>query len=328
MPPPRPAPQAPSDDEDPYQLNVSDESSEDDHPAKKKKQPNPIDPQDDGYIPDFWGVRYPNESTTVERDNSLRFMYLNQAYYSKHSNALFVGQSATDASAFERNSYDTYCPPTSNQTYARTIWGIPGSIFELNKLLTLIKDRSDRFRYWEAEEAFLLLRKLYDVSRQVLPPYHDWAMEWIVRPGEFTPDITFYFGCRAIESPRPTIRRIDVSDLMGRPSLQAPPLAESLNIDTYGLYFLLHGQPGSISALSGILMDFTYRINRRTVFGLALARLLNPIEWGTQPIYRRLFACVMALLHRYHEAIMKFDQRNALSPFRPQEGPTFLLSRP
>jgi len=75
-------------------------------------------------------------------------------------------------------------------------------------------------------------------------------------------------------------------------------------------------------------MDFAYHINRRTVFGLALARLLNPIEWGTQPIYRRLFACVMALPHRYHEAIMKFDQRNALSPFQPQEGPTFLLSRP
>jgi len=71
LPPPRPAPQAPSDDEDHYQLDVSDESSEDDRPAGKKKQPNPINPQDDGYIPDFWGVRYPNGSTTAERDNSL-----------------------------------------------------------------------------------------------------------------------------------------------------------------------------------------------------------------------------------------------------------------
>jgi len=29
---------------------------------KKKKQPNPINPQDNGYISDFWGVCYPNKS--------------------------------------------------------------------------------------------------------------------------------------------------------------------------------------------------------------------------------------------------------------------------
>jgi len=153
-------------------------------------------------------------------------------------------------------------------------------------------------------------------------------MEQIVRPGVFTPDITLYFGCRAIEPTQPTIRRIDASDPMGRPSIQAPPLAESLNIDTYGLYILLHGQPGSTSAVSRVLMDFAYCVNCQTVFGLALARLLNSIERGTQPVYHRRFACMMALPHRYHEAIMEFDQRNALSPFRPQEGLTFHLSRP
>ena len=329
LPPPRPAQQAPSDDEDPYRFDVSDESSEDERPTKgKKKQPNPIDPQDDGYIPDFWGVCYPNGSTTAERDNSLRFMYSNRAYFSKRSNALFIGRSATDASIFKRNSYDAYYPPNSNQTYARSIRGIPGSIFELDKLLTLVKDKSDRFSFREAEEAFLLLRELYDVSRWVLPAYRDRAMERIMRPGVFNPDITHYFGNRAMEPPRPTIRRSDPSDPTGRPSLQAPPLAESLNIDAYGLYVLLHGRPGSTSAVSGVLMDFAYRVNRRTVFGLALARLLNPIERGAQPVYRRLFACLMALPHRYHEAITEYDQRNALSPFRPQEGPTFRLSRP
>jgi len=54
----------------------------------------------------------------------------------------------------------------------------------LNKLLTLVKDRSGRFRYQEAEEAFLLLCELYDVSQQVLPAYHDHAMERIVCPSE------------------------------------------------------------------------------------------------------------------------------------------------
>ena len=81
LPPSRPAPQAPSDDENPYKFDVSDESSKDNRPAKKKKkQPNPIDPQDNRYIPDFWSVCYPNRSPTVERGNSLHFMYSNQAY--------------------------------------------------------------------------------------------------------------------------------------------------------------------------------------------------------------------------------------------------------
>jgi len=71
--------------------------------------------------------------------------------------------------------------------------------------------------------------------------YHDWAMERIVRPGEFDPNITCYLSSRAMEPPQPTIRWIDASDPMGQPSLQAPPLTESLNIDAYGLYILLHG---------------------------------------------------------------------------------------
>jgi len=45
-------------------------------------------------------------------------------------------------------------------------------------------------------------------------------------------------------------------------------------------------------------------------------------------MYCGLFACMMALPHCYHEAIMEFDQCNVLSPFRPQEGPTFHLSQP
>ena len=328
LPPPRPALQVPSDDDDPYRFDESDESSDESDRPTKKKQPNPIDPQDDGYIPDFWGICYPNGSPTAERDNSLRFMYSNRAYFSRRSNALFVGQSAADASAFERDHHDAYYPPNSNQTYVRSIRGIPGSILELNKLLTLVKDRTNRFRYREAEEAFLLLRELYDISRRVLPAYRDRAMERIVRPGEFEPDITRYFGNGAVEPLRPTISRPNALGPMGRASLQAPSLSESFNLDAYGLYILLHGRPGSSNAIAGVLIDYAYRVNRRTVFGLALARLLIPTDRDAQPTFRRLLACLMALPHRYHEAITDYNQRHLLSPFLQQGGPTYQLSRP
>ena len=64
------------------------------------------------------------------------------------------------------------------------------------------------------------------------------------------------------------------------------------------------------------------------MFGLALARLLTPIDRDAQAVYRRLFTCLMALPHHYHEAISGFNQCNTLSPFQLQEGPIFFLSQP
>ena len=64
------------------------------------------------------------------------------------------------------------------------------------------------------------------------------------------------------------------------------------------------------------------------VFGLALARLLIPTDRDAQPTFRRLLVCLMALPHRYHEAIMDYNQRHLLFPFLQQGGPTFQLSWP
>jgi len=131
-----------------------------------------------------------------------------------------------------------------------------------------------------------------------------------------------------MEPPCPTIYQANMLVPMGQASLQAPILAESLNIDTRGFYVLLHRRPGSANAISGVLIDFAYQMNRWTVFALALARLLAPIDQDAQAVYQQLFTCLMALPHCYHEAISDFNQRNVLSPFQLQEGPTFLLSQP
>ena len=95
---------------------------------------------------------------------------------------------------------------------------------------------------------------------------------------------------------------------MGQASLQAPSLSEFFNLDAYGLYILLHGQPGSSNAIAGVLIDYAYWVNRQTVFGLALARLLIPTDRDAQPTFCWLLACLMALPHCYHEAIMDYNQ--------------------
>jgi len=73
---------------------------------------------------------------------------------------------------------------------------------------------------------------------------------------------------------------------MGQASLQAPILTESLNTDTNRLYVLLHRWPGSANTILGVLIDLAYRGNCWTVFGLALARLLAPIDQDAQAVYR------------------------------------------
>ena len=103
----------------------------------------------------------------------------------------------------------------------------------------------------------------------------------------------------------------------------APSLSELMDIDTYGLHLLLHNQPGSVSPVSGVTMDFSFRVRRQAIFGYTLSRLLSPVYREAQAIFRRQFAFLVALPRRYREAIVDHDRANPLSPFVPQRGPAF-----
>jgi len=86
-------------------------------------------------------------------------------------------------------------------------------------------------------------------------------MEFISQPGVFNPNFTHYFGRGAREPPFPNICRDSLFDPSMRPSLQAPPLSQSLEVNIYGHYILLHSQPGSATPISGIIMDHALQIH-------------------------------------------------------------------
>jgi len=82
-------------------------------------------------------------------------------------------------------------------------------------------------------------------------------MEFISQPGIFNPDFYHYFGRGAREPSLSNICQDSLFNPSVRPSLQALPLSQSLEVDVYGLYILLHGQPGSATPILGIIMDHT-----------------------------------------------------------------------
>jgi hypothetical protein len=45
-------------------------------------------------------------------------------------------------------------------------------------------------------------------------------------------------------------------------SAQLPPPSEALSIDAYGLHLLLHGRPGSVNPVAGIVIDYALRVHR------------------------------------------------------------------
>ena len=161
LPPQREAPIEVKSD-DPYDLDVSDESDEDDEVAKPEVE-STAHLHFDGHIPDFWGARHIEGPNRAERDNSFRLMLSSHIYYSERSNSIFTRQSALDASLYERDYDRAYRPTLNNQVYARAPRGIPQDPFEVNRLLTLLGSRA-RFTSHEQIEAFLLLTELYNIS--------------------------------------------------------------------------------------------------------------------------------------------------------------------
>ena len=76
-----------SESDNPYNLDKSDddEDEEEDEDGGNEARPTPsttTSPHFDGYIPEFWGVRYTEGPDRPERNNSFRFMLSSHAYYS------------------------------------------------------------------------------------------------------------------------------------------------------------------------------------------------------------------------------------------------------
>jgi hypothetical protein len=86
--------------------------------------------------------------------------------------------------------------------------------------------------------------------------------------------------------------------------MKMPEFTNVLHIDMMGLHILLHGHPGR-NFFSGVVIDHAFRVNRWSIFGYGLGRLMMP--GGCEPHFCRLYTCLLALPRRYREGIVEYN---------------------
>jgi len=189
---------------------------------------------------------------------------------------------------------------------------------EVDRLIKLIYDNRVGPRH--QGEAFLLLQEFHGIASHIILEYRDAVMQHVL-DRRFNP----------LSPPRikeGNLRIYHISHYDGEPGslgMKPPDLVDTLHVNITGLYILLHGWPGH-NFFSGVVIDHAFRVNRRSVFGYGLGRIMMP--GGREPHFRRLFACLLALPRRYREAIVEHNRRHPEDPFLEQPGPTFSLRRP
>ena len=189
---------------------------------------------------------------------------------------------------------------------------------EVNCLISIAYD--NRIAPYQQGEAFMLLREFHGIASWVVPKYRDTAMQHILE-GKFNP----------LKPPKVDTRYLQLYRIprftgeVGHSGMKMPEAVNVLHVDTMGLYILLHGRPGR-NFFSGVVIDHAFRVNRRSVFGYGLGRLMMP--GGREPHFHRLYACLLALPRRYQEAIVEYNQRHPAEPFIEQTGPMYSLHRP
>ena len=252
-----------------------------------------------------------------ERDNRLRNMISGLFYVSGRTNVVYHRLYQRDLIFRDEQpaGQEGPSPRTDLKFYKASPQGMPRTAWEVKCLLKLL--HNDFSKHYDKVLAFVFLREFYLIARGVLPDIRDDAMNHIMIPGVYDPNF------------QPN--NVSAADLYPRMPDPGKPTGinnvgpeNALNIDEMARYAILYGRPGP-NFFAGVVMDYAYRVHRRSIFGIGLVRLLTPE--GKNPHFRRFVAALFALPRRYREAIEEYDLRNPSQPFVAQTGPTFLVSR-
>ncbi|PPQ66684.1 hypothetical protein CVT24_008837 [Panaeolus cyanescens] len=282
-----------------------------------------------GRIPDVWGVIIPSGSIgSPQRDNYLRGMLSFRVYYSHLSNTVFAGATAIQAQRFELSNQHTvaYRPPSHHHVYAKVPLGLPTNPDEVETLIHIVK--STGFPRATRKEAHDLLGELFAIARSVCAELRDRAMRYIAEfePQAISLDQSFLAGWRFEPIPR-----VYQDGTLVTPSglgVRMPDHPQFLMLDVMARYFILHARPDTPSPFQGVAMDHSFRVNRRTLFGLGLSRTLAPLDRkAARPAFTRNFITVIAHVGLYREAIETYNMANPTNPFSPQTGPTYTFKR-
>jgi hypothetical protein len=305
-----------------YDMSSDEDSDEDRHPPIKDDRSL----TNDTIIPRFWGAVRINDAAGqpgLERDNALRDMLSRNAYLSRTTNTVYVGDSAREALEKERQGAEPYSPfgpkgDQNNQVYVRAPHGLPLTPDQVKRLRTIYRDGKNRFLARHRAEAYLLLWELFTVANRVLPEHRDRAMSFLLEPNGFD-----------VEPPRTVVIRGIRSLPRQHPPKQGPPPTggDLSELDVVGLYMLNYHRPGSTNPSAGIAIDYAFHVGRRSLFGYALVRLLSPLERELAHAFRRQLVQLMALPRRYREAIVDHNRAHPQSPFVPQGPHTYSVHR-
>jgi hypothetical protein len=261
----------------PDDYDESDETDyEDMSDKKKKKYDNKKEERErdrlmtnlhrlDLLIPPFWEV-IPHYGI-YERDNTLRGMLSEQFYVSRRTNTVFhrFHQGALIVhddrnTPFESRGRST---PKFDKASPR---GLPRTAWEVKCLVKLLHDSYGPYN--DRVLAYIFLWEMHYIARGVTEDLRDHAMHFIMTPGVYDPNFMPNFSSTADFLPRGP----DPGKPPGVPNLGPD---SSLHLDDMARYVVLYGRPGP-NFYTGVVIDYAYHVNRRSIFGYGLARALCP----------------------------------------------------
>jgi hypothetical protein len=220
-----------------------------------------------------------------ERDNHLRNMVSGSFYVSRQSNVVYhrLYQREFILRDGRPIGQEGPTPRTDLEFYKASFQGMPRTAWEVKRLIKIL--HNDYSKHHDKILSFVFLREFYLITRGVSSDLRDDAMNHIMIPEVYDPNFLPSHVSPAELYPR-------MAD-PGKPTgINNPGPESALNIDELARYAITYGRPGP-NFFTGVVMDYAYRVHRRSIFGYGLVRLLAPE--GKNPNFRRFMATLFAL---------------------------------
>ncbi|EKM77841.1 hypothetical protein AGABI1DRAFT_130112 [Agaricus bisporus var. burnettii JB137-S8] len=246
-------------------------------------------------------------------------------YYTEHNNTVYAGWTGLTASKNDFHSEALFRHDPHHEVYHAAKRGLPMTPNEVKNLIALVRDPQGvpSYRF----EAHLILSEFQAITTRVPTSQLDRAMRWLVDASNFdTNRDRPHTSHEDIPTEGPMRDLASIQDEVGEIYMPRPEAIDTMMIDKYAEYIIYRHFPGSVNYIHGIAMDHMRRVNRRTLFGYALAQFLCS-SGDTRPQFVRCFAMLAALPGRYQEYINEYNENNPNSPFREQPGPMFTVYR-
>jgi len=280
-----------------------------------------------GRIPDGLGVIL--IGSRHERDNSFWNALGRHFYYSGLNNCVYAGKTAATAADYEGRYNTPYGPTTTRRLYSILPRGLPMNPHEVKRGIRLVNDRSELSL--DRVDAYRLLEEFHRIASRFIPALRDRAMHGILEDDGYVKQVSRPFpGDRGLWEDFPIRRNEDAFETNRRnktagAGLAPPDSSRMLDIDHWAQYLLHHGRIGSENPVVGIVMNYAYQVDRRSVFGYILGRALGPRQNKPRSEFMRIYACLLAQPHFYHDAIDTWDQTHPNQPYIEATGGTIAI---